>query len=636
MQAALELAVQRNDLPGAEEALRQGADPEKIRARHTGTMSILLAYPRRKNILYPPDASREQDSDLDHALRNGDRKTAGGILREIAQDKSLEQVWQDAVENKRLDVQRAILLLGHADRNRGFRLLETAKVTDPGVVAVMKEIPYFSPKRKPLENFNMAFKFPGTNMAIACRHFVEQRQETQARDRKNKFDDGHYASKEAILANVPYSTNARFDRLTAHAAQARLFYNRDAGKMLARQFVAMQDGKETTQFIALTSTRHAMSVELKIKQEDGKAHYIVEFFDPTYTNSHVRCAFDDLRRLETLTLEAFSGKPDESDYYPESEKISMMFVRPAAQVTEAMANRARGAIANRTLTSSIEDQDISATMLWHMMNYGFAGDLRRASLKEEIAKRPPEERTRLLAAKSFDGVPGLYRALCGGHHDLIVAVRELLPLVPLEQRADLVAAEDLHGVPGLFLVYQNGDHKIIPAFDGLLDCVPRERHAELLAAKLSKETSEFPKGTSGLYIALLNGCADVITALGKVLRRLLPEERAALLTARDGNGLSGLTMGLKYNRVEALQRYLDIIEETIPALSADSCADLLRYMKESHTIQSGDMSYDVLRSQYPELYKNHPEICDRIEALENLLMQACVARNRHPATTLPQ
>ena len=614
-QIALELAVQHNDRPLAQQALQQGADPEKITARpQADAMRFLLTYARRKNKLYPPNASRDQDTDLDRALQNGlddrAREAAWKLLSETASGKHAREGWRNAVKAKQLDVQRALLLL-YADRDRGFRLLQEDAVTDQGVAEVMKEIPYFSPKRKLLQNFNCKATFSGTNKKkIECRHLAEHRQSVQERSPQIKFDDAQFASTEEIAIQVSYNTEAKYSHLLAHATEACLFHNRDFGKTLVQQFAAMATEGEASRLILLTSTGHAMSVGLKRKVKDGKLHYVVELFDPNLTTSHVRIASDSLSTLETLTLEnLIDGAALYKQYYPEPDGLSMMFVRPPPQEEQAMTGPAQGAVESRTLTSSIEDKEINATALWHMLGNGFAGDLRR--LKGEIASRPETERIELLAAKDARNTPGLFIALQEGHADAIKAFGELLLLVPEDQRAALLAAKDARNLPGLFIALQEGRVDAIKAFGELLLMVPEDQRAALLAAK---DARNLP----GLFIALREGRADAIRVFGELLLMVPAEQRAGLLAAKSAKGKSGLAAALEAGKLEALEQYVEIVKKTAPALSARERAALLKDIRQSHAVQIFGVWFNF--SHYEALQKEHPDFHLRFQEMENALL----------------
>lgn len=572
-QSALELAIRHNDISIATQALKQGGDPEHITATPgTNDMRTLLTYARRQNKLYPPNASRDQETELDRILREGLDASARKNARERldkAIGKDIQEAWRDAVRQKQLDIQRAILLL-KADEHRSFRLQQEDAVTDKGVAEVMKEIPYFSPQRKSLKNFNCTTMFPDKNKEITCRHLVAHRQAVQERSRQIKFDYAQYASKEKIAAHVSYDTQAKHLYVKTHAAEARLFHNHDFGKTLVQQLAEMTLKKETARLILLESTNHAMSVGLKIKGTVGKPYYVAEFFDPNHTTSHVRVASGSLHAFETLTLKNFIATGSAyKDYYPEPDDLSMMFVRPSPQEGKTMTNPAPGTVENRMLTSGIEDKKISATALFYMLANGFAGDLRR--LKNEIASRPEKEWIRLLAAKDHQNVPGLLMALESGHADAIRAFGELLKLVPLEERTELLASRSAKGLPGLFTALRNGHADAVKAFVELLPLVPPENRIELLAAK-------YARNIPCLFMALQIGHVDTIKTFGVLLECVPPEERVELLAAKDPDGVPGLYTALENGHVDAIKAFGGLLklvppEERAGLLAAKRASD---------------------------------------------------------------
>ena len=468
-QFALELAISHKDISTARKALQRGADPENIPALPDAEdMRALLVLARRRNLLYPSSTPHADETDLDKALRNvlepRNQEEADKLLKQAIQG-NLQEAWRDAVKENRLDIQRAILLL-HADQDRMFRLLQKDPVTDPGVIKVMKEIPYFSPKRGLPEDFNVKTNFLRVNDVIRCCHLAEHRQAVQEQSRQLKFDDAQYASKEAIATHVSYDTEAKHYHLLAHAAEAHLFHNRDFGKTLVQQLDAMILKKETTRLLLLTSTNHVMSVGLKIKEKDGKPHYVAELFDPERTTSHVRVASDSLHAFEMLTLKNFIASEDlYKDHYPEPDGLSMMLVRPSPQEKQAMANPAPGAIENRMLTSCIEDKEINATAIWHMLENGFSGDLRR--LKNEIASRPAEKRIQLLFAKDANGTSGILWALYNGRADAIRAFGELLKLLPPQDRIKLLKEIKAKSTETINIARKDGHNEAIKAFNEL-------------------------------------------------------------------------------------------------------------------------------------------------------------------------
>lgn len=470
-QFALELAIRHKDISTARKALQRSANPENITVcPDAEDMRALLVLARRRNLLYPSPASHAHETELDKALRDvlepRKREEADKLLNQAIQGKNLQEAWRDAVKDNRLDIQRAILLL-RADRDRYFRLLQEDPITDPEMIKVMKEIPYFSPKRGLPKDFNCKAMFPDKNEEIACIHLVEHRQTLQEQSGQLKFDYAQYASEEAIAAHVSYDTEAKHYHLLAHATETHLFHNSDFGKTLVQQLEVMTLKKETTRLLLLGSTNHAMSVGLKIKEKDGKPRYVAELFDPNRTTSHVRVASDSLHAFEMLTLKNFIASENlYKDHYPNPDGLSMMLVRPSPQEEQPMANPAPGAVENRMLTSCIEDKKIDATAIWCMLENGFSGNLRH--LKNEIASRSAKERIQLLfAQKETNGIPGILFALYNGRTDAIKAFGELLKLLPPQDRIKLLKAIRSESVQVINTARKDGHDDAIKAFHEL-------------------------------------------------------------------------------------------------------------------------------------------------------------------------
>jgi len=666
--AALKHAVRANDIDTARQALLCGAEPEGIASHAVANapMRALLTYARHKNKLYPTNGPHGPETALDCALRNGLEEggwqRAKALLRKVAGNKTVREAWRDAVKGKQADVQRAILLLGYPDQDRGFRLLQEDAVTDPGVMAVMKEFPYFSPKRGLLLNFNGQAMFHGTNKKIACNHLVEHRQAKLEQSERRKFDYVQYDNVQNIAAHVSDNIDAKYKHLKAHAAETHLFHNHDFGKVLIGQFGEMQRKKETARLLLLTSSNHAMSVELKVKDKGGKPRYVAALFDPNTTTSHIRFASDDMRTLEGRTLKGFLESESTYEfYYPDADEISIMYVRPPApaqaQAEQAGVNRGAGAVKNRTLTSCIEDEQLDGAILHRMLVNGFSGDIRR--LKNEIAKRSKEEGISFLAAKRSDGMPGLYWALQDGHADTIRAFGEVLVelKVPLDKCAELLEAKRADGVPGLYGALHNGHADAIRALGEVLKGLqmPPDKCIDLLAAKRVNGVSglygalhnghadairalgEVLKGLqlppdkcidllapqnhiSGLFKAAENGHADAIAAFGKVLKELQvpPDKCIELLTVDGGNGVPGLSMALQNGQQEAAEQYIQIVKKIAPELDKEQRAALLKEIRKSHARKNFVGRWSNFE-YYKELKKNNPDFYQRFKEMKNAL-----------------
>ena len=617
---ALELAVRHNDLAVATEAMLQGADPARAGAPgDTDDMRALLACVRRKNMLYLSGAVQGRESDLDRALRkmpeSGAYSAADALLRQAIGDTPLCEAWRDAVKAKRCDIQRAILLL-RADQDRYFRVLEEDRVTDKAIAAVMKEIPYFSPKRGLPQALNRMVTFSGTEQDIRCRNLVEHRQKVQERSRGNKFDYAHYADEDAIAARISIETEANYMHLKRHADEVRLFHNRDFGKTLAGQFDAMASKKEPNRLLLLTSGNHAMSVGLKIKKtEKGKPQYVVEFFDPNRINSHVRVASSKLSTIKALTLKNLIATNDAyNNYYPGPDELSAIFVRPSVQQEAAGTSHASGAIPDRTLTSGIEYKNPSVAAIFHLLSHGFGGDLRR--LKTEIASRPVEERIRLVEARNADRVPGLYSAFYHGDADVFAAYAELMELVPARKRAALAAAKRADGVPGLHMALQGGRAPAIRAFGKVLEQVPLAERAKLLAANRPSD------GTPGLAMAFENGHADAIEAFGELLDLVPPSERVSLLMAPYAGQLPGLSHAMENGHGNAVRAFGKLLKKVAPEHRAELLA--------AKDADGNPALHYALQEDHPDAVKAFGELLELVPLKERVSLLSATASDGIP------
>jgi ankyrin repeat protein len=571
-QRALQLAVEHDDIPFAQLLLAKGVNPNTAGPLFTQnpSMRMLLQFARRKAILYP-GAPQPNETKLDKALREWRTGDASQLLAmecpQLNEVGELSDIWRDAVRDDRVDIQRALLLLGYVDSQVRYRLKEDdmAAITDPGVKKVMKEIPYYSPKRGQPKYFNFEGAF------IDCRHFVADQLGEKALatnpDAKSNFD--HYQTLEEINGHVCADDKA-YRCLKAHATESHLIDIGKFGQFLVQQFEAMERKGESTKLMLMTSTNHAMELSLRIKvKEDGTKVYVVKFFDPNLTTTHARSASTDLQAIALQDLRGYiDGNALLKDYFPERKGLAMFHVHPGQDELQAMASLPQGAAAGRKLESCIPAKEIDATAVWQLMDNGFAADLRR--LKEEIARRPEAERITLLAAKNADKTPGLFMAIQDGHADVVKAFGELIRSLALPKEAcvKLLAAKDTDGTSALFMALQNGDADAVTAFGELMLSLnlTKEQCVDLLAAQGAD-------GTPGIFMALQYGHADAVKAYGELIRSLdLPKEKCAeLLAAKTANGTPALFLALQNGHADAVKEY----EKLLPLISEEERAELL-------------------------------------------------------------
>lgn len=612
---AIDLAIQYDDMAFAGHLLKNGADPELARQPPSQFMREMLDFFRRKNKLYPPGmrAETEFDRALQEALQEGRHNDAWTLLNREQEGDSPAKAWLNAVKDKRRDILRAMLLLESAGTlkalagpQHGAPLQEALALKDKGLNDVIKEYPYFSPKRGEPKWLNGQAKFSGTGEAIECRHLVAYQQEVQAVDDAIKFDHDDLKDAATIATHVKPDVQAKYEKLKAQAAETHLFPNEKFGQFMAGQFEAMERQGPATRLVLVQSTSHSMNLGLRIKHKGGRKFYVAKFFDPNRTTSSTHNRASSLKTFETQELRAYI---DENlplqRYYGKEEFISMAFVRPNAKVTGNEEAVPQSAHAGRRLTSN--QCAITPAVVWHLLSNGFAGELRQ--LKEEINKLPLKERIELLAAKDFRGVPGLYKALQAGHAEVIKVYGELLQDLPPKERLALLDIKNLEGVPGLHMALCKGHAEAIEAYGELLQDIPPEERVALVVAK-DRE------GTSGLYMALQEGHAKAVKAYGKLLQGLSPDALPALLAAKDRNGLSSLFWALQ-KHPETVSQYIEMVEQIAPVLSQEGRAALWKDIMASHS--RWNMGMWINYGFYDHFKATHGELYARFEEMKNML-----------------
>lgn len=599
-QLALDFAIREDKREIAEYILKGGGIPQPEHMRDASeAIRPLLTYARRKQILYPNGVDRNGYTDLDRALYGYDLDTARKILasRSPSLKSGVSEAWAGAINktNPELDVLRALLLLGEADKDRGFRLQENFdislkdKIKDPALIRVMKEVPYYPPKLGNPQNFNSR-----TNSV--CRHLTSFKMDQLALDPRFKFPYSYFQSIDAISkhVNVPeeYIINTRNLSTDVYLVKHKI------GAFIADRFKEMEGKNESRMQVLMESTNHAMGLELHIKKKNGQQTYVVRFFDPNLTTTHARNASDTKEYFIAHDVrEYIDGENLLKTYFPEEKTMAMMFVRPPENVLKGNTEKRVVVSPDRRLTSPLNDNDVDATVIWYLMKEGFAGNL--LDLEKSIANLSETERITMLSEPRM-GMSALAAAVGRGQTHAIKVFDNLLKLIPdAGKRAEIVAAsgiDHINGVPALFLAMQEEDYaegiiefgnlvfkhlpdgvqrltilaakdaegmpglsaamasgrvKPMDAFDHLLEKIPSQKdRADLV---LEATCTNNANATPGLNFALNSGFADAV-AKSQIFLKHLPDEsqRVAFIAAKDADQTPGLSLALENNRFESI------------------------------------------------------------------------------------
>ena len=522
----LDLAVQHGDLKFTRYLLSQGANPELAsRSAASNGIQVLLTAWRRKNLLYAHfnENNRHSWTPLDRALYEGRHEEVRARLADTLAKYGVAKVWEGAMNEGDKSILRALLVIGTPTEMRQltqYKLLPVgqwldALRDDPGLYAVLKEFPYQSAKRGMHKNFNGQAYFTGTIKKILCRHFPPYLLEQQAQHPQLKFDYSEFGSLDAIARNVKSSIQNTYNTLKSQASETHLVDNEKMGQFLVRQFETMKKESKQNKMMMMQSTNHAMGLTLRIKEKHGKKSYVVKFFDPNVTTTHTRCERNSVQMFETQTLGTYLTRAHLMKlYYPEPRGMSLIFVRPEED-GHASTSTTHEFSVDRALTS-MDIENIDATVILHLMREGFAENLRQ--LHDHFSVLPDNKRIELLAAKYAKGYSALHLSMYYGHSGVVKAYVELLKQVksiPEDQLIKLLAAKDHDGFPALYISMYNGHSEVVKAYGDAVKLLSPEKQADLLF-------TSSPQEESCLEAALRRGHFTAANELIQLLKQLAP------------------------------------------------------------------------------------------------------------------
>ena len=480
----LDVAVRHNDLKLAHYLLGKGANPERTSTAASAGMRTLLTAWRRQHLLYAhfnegnSQGLTNVDRDLQAGYHNKIRAQLERLCRVMAEG-DMQQLWEDMMDIGKHEILRALLITGTPQELRELTKQQSevgmwqAKLRkDPGLSAVLKEFPYQSAKRGLPQNFNSKASF-NTGKEILCRHLVAYQQEEQARDPHIKFNYDKFRSPTDIANNVkPDSEETWATLVGGQASETHLIDNAKFGQFLAGQFAVMEKENQPTRLMLIVATSHAMNLGLRIKDDkEGRRSYVVKFFDPNVTTTGTRSKVGNVQTLEMQTIASYLADEWRSNHhYPEARGLSMIHVRSKAEAQTSTAISA-GVNVGRTLTTCIDTKDIDATAIWHLMERGFAGNLRQ--LPDHLKTLPEDRRIEIIAGKVANGISPLYPAMGFWQPELLQAYGDLLKLLPAGKQVELLLAKNSKGPSmgqsGLHAALTMGKFEMVKVFLNMLE-----------------------------------------------------------------------------------------------------------------------------------------------------------------------
>ncbi|WP_092403412.1 ShET2/EspL2 family type III secretion system effector toxin [Candidatus Ichthyocystis sparus] len=207
----------------------------------------------------------------------------------------------------------------------------------------------------------------------------------------------------------------------------------------------------------------------------------------------------------------------------------------------------------------------------------------------------------LFAAKSSEGIPGLFMALQGDMHKTVTAFGELLNrLVCMRNKLsdtkivdmifDLLSAKTKDGIPGLFMALQKDNHSSVSSFGKLINILTLFR-GSIFGEKLFRMFVELMlakniSGTTGMYMSLQNNCHNSIYAFDEILCNFLPitkddvpvhvflQALRTMLLAKSDCDVCGLFMALQLGNHSSIAAFSKLLSKLLLVKDKISESDL--------------------------------------------------------------
>ena len=211
-------------------------------------------------------------------------------------------------------------------------------------------------------------------------------------------------------------------------------------------------GKSSQTWLFNTENHH---IAIRLMPTTGSAIKI-EWYDPNYTTIVRRVMVSNEETLQQLTLNQFVSMPVQ-EYYAIGEGRAAVLTSTDAVQPENDSDV--------TLLAAL-----TPSLLYMLIRHGqlnSAMDLLKMTLSG-VRSDNPRELIELLAAKSEEGVPGLFMALQYGHQEAISTyvefIKQLGDTIEPEVIRNLLTAKIKNGTPGLYMARLKGRKKAIRAY----------------------------------------------------------------------------------------------------------------------------------------------------------------------------
>lgn len=417
-----------------------------------------------------------------------------------------------------------------------------------------KSVPYVPTKYGSYdvnENYKYFFK---DGSLIVCRHLGMMWLIDQLLNGKVDYDLYRGGN---IPKNIRQDVEKIF-KLILMEAEIALIDNDVIGQHFGDIFLHMEaTGKSETGGFLLSVT-HAMSLVFTIgNDKKGVKKYVIVFYEPNATGTHVRIAhkeFLNLSKLGSLSTKNLLGEYRD-DFYFRDSNTSLLAIFDKEQLKNIVDKIDRGIpmqshqIASKSATVDFTIDTINSAHVFHLLIQGCDKTLEDlVPMFEHIKKSDPHKLARLVSAEVNCQYFGLYFAMVAGQDRVVTAYLKLFKLVPEKLRVGLLERATEQAIRSTL---NDGYGDVIRAFRGFFLLVPSKMRASFLV----KVTND------GMAMALRKGHVDAIGAFKELLELVPPTERGAVLAKVTVNGI---VLALEGGQAEAIKAFKDLFELTLP------------------------------------------------------------------------
>ena len=421
----------------------------------------------------------------------------------------------------------------------------------------------------PVQKLNCKAKNRTDDRLIMCRHlayafatgcFGFKTNVTQGKTQEPGGKFNTVASIDNIRNNAAIKTDQQLDKTPVRKGIPKVAVYFDAehfGQALYDVWTNKGAGDQashgkSSQIWLLNTENHVMVI--KLLPTTGPAIKI-EWYDPNYTTIVQRAIVSNEEILQQLTLNQFISTPGQKCYAIGQGWASVLMSTDAVEAENEF---------DATVLAAL-----TPSLLYLLMRYGQLNNSFMDSLNTTLSEVRSDnlcELTALFAAKSKNGLPGLFMAFANGHQEAVSSfvqgIKQFRDIIDPRVIWELFAAKSGDGTPGLFMALQNGHQEAIKAFlEGIKqfrDMVYPEVIWELLAAKRGD-------GTPGLFKALANGHQEAVSTFVAGIKQfpgiIDPGVIWELLAAKRGDGTPGLFIALQDGYQEAIRAYMEGIKQ---------------------------------------------------------------------------